>query len=498
VGDAVRQPHADPNFRILRGRFRIRPENRVAQASNFRAKPHNPCWHRLCWLSRTGAPAEPIDMTTADKPLSIGELQRELVDRIYRFALRLRFVVAPLPIILGSIVLLFDHTLWRRTLIVLMLATATAMLVMRDARGPRLAPPNLARVALMIGGGIHPVILIATGGVLSPVILAMLLVDFVASTLLEPRVSRLLLRIQVLSIVTAAALEYTKIIGTLLPQPFRAVTGFTPSPALLLLWACLAVFMFSVTRELGLRIREAFSDLLLRTTRARDDTLRMHQEQLAELTQLSAESAHELKNPLASVKGLAALLARRHQGDEPEPLVVLRREVDRMQTILEEFLNYSRPLVPLNLEHADLAAISREVSALHAGMVEERDVSIAVDAPSALLVQCDPRKIRQILVNLLQNALQATPAHGSVSLQVTALDGCVAVYIDDSGTGLDPSIAPRVFEAGVTTKKGGSGLGLNVARGLARQHGGDVELVNRAEGGCRAKLTLPYSIGSTP
>jgi signal transduction histidine kinase len=433
-------------------------------------------------------------MTSVDKSLSVAELQRELVDRIYRFALRLRFVVAPLPIILGSIVLIFDHTLWRRIVIVVMLSTATAVLVMRDTRTQRLAPPNLARVALVIGAFIHPVILIATGGVLSPVILAMLLVDFVASTLLEPRVSRLLLGIQVSSLIGAAILEYTKVVGTLLPEPFRAVTGFTPSPALLLLWASLSVFMFSVTRELGLRIRGAFGDLLLRTTRARDETLRMHHEQMAELTQLAAEIAHELKNPLASVKGLAALLARRSQGEEPEPLTVLRREVDRMQGILEEFLNYSRPLVPLNLENADLAAIARDVCALHVGLGELREVAIEVEAPPTLQVQCDPRKIRQVLVNLLQNALDATPAHASVSLRVSALEGCATVTVDDAGAGLDPAYAPRVFEAGVTSKLGGSGLGLNVARGLARQHGGDVSLTNRPEGGCRAKLTLPYLV----
>jgi signal transduction histidine kinase len=217
----------------------------------------------------------------------------------------------------------------------------------------------------------------------------------------------------------------------------------------------------------------------------------MHQEQLSELTQLSGEIAHELKNPLASVKGLAALLSRRSPSEEPEAMTVLRREVDRMQTILEEFLNFSRPLVPLNLTFADLSAITSEVSALHEGMSEMRKVQLQLDAEVPVVVHCDPRKVRQILVNLFQNALDVTAERGRLFIRVSDQGECAEVTIDDEGKGLDPTLTDRVFEAGVTNKPGGSGLGLAVARGLARQHGGDVLLVNRAEGGCRATLRLP-------
>jgi len=432
-----------------------------------------------------------------DKSLALEDLQRELVDRIYGFMLRLRFVIAPLPVILGGIVLVLDETPWRRAAIGSMLTAVVVVFIMHETRARRAPPTRITRVTLVLGGMIHPVILIATGGVLSPVILAMALTNFTASTLLETRASRLLLRAQASTIIAAAVLEYTQLIGTLLPVPFRAVTGFTPSPALLLLWAMLGVFFFVVTRELGLRIQAAFGDLLVRATHARDETLRMQQEQMAELTQLSAEIAHELKNPLASVKGLAALLARRSQGEQPEALTVLRREVDRMQSTLEEFLNYSRPLVPLNLASTDLTAITREVAALHTGTSELREIAIRVEAPERFEVRCDPRKVRQILVNLLQNALEVTAAHGSVFIRVHALDDAAEVHIDDAGAGLDPAIAERVFDAGVTNKQQGSGLGLTVARGLARQHGGDVTLTARAEGGCRATLRLPLHRPST-
>ena len=426
------------------------------------------------------------------RPLAFEELQRELLERIYRFMMQLRFVVAPLPIIIGGTVLVLDHHLWRRMTLCTLLVSAVVLSVIEDLRVRKHGSPDLKRLALVVGAVLQPVVMIATGGVLSPVVMAMLLIAFVASTLLEKRISRMLVTLQAAELMAAAWLEYSQILGCLLPEPFRAVTGFAPSPVLVFVWASVAAFFFFATHALGLRIQAAFGDLLLRTTRARDETLRMHQEQLSDLTQLSGEIAHELKNPLASVKGLAALLAKRNVGDEPEALTVLRREVDRMQAILEEFLNFSRPLVPLNATSADLGAITRDVCALHTGMSEVREITIDLEAPDPVEVQCDPRKVRQILVNLFQNALDATAARGRVSIRVHALDDCAEVIIDDSGPGLDPAIADRAFEAGVTNKLGGSGLGLNVARGLARQHGGDVLLTNRPEGGCRASLRLPY------
>lgn len=242
---------------------------------------------------------------------------------------------------------------------------------------------------------------------------------------------------------------------------------------------------------MGCRIQSAFADLLLRVISTRDESLRLHQDQLSELTLLSGEIAHELKNPLASVKGLAALLSRRNPGEEPEPLTILRREVDRMQGILESFLNFSRPLVPLNLARTDLCAIASDVCILHAGMSELKGVSVELYAQVAVEVRCDPRKIRQILVNLFQNALDATAERGHIMIRVSANEPCAEVVVQDDGPGLVDELEARVFEAGVTNKPGGSGLGLNVARGLARQHGGDVTLTNRSSGGCQATLTLP-------
>jgi len=170
--------------------------------------------------------------------------------------------------------------------------------------------------------------------------------------------SRILVMFQVTAIWGATLLEYSQFAGPLIPLPMRALSGFVPSPVLLLAWGCMASLVFIGTHAMGYRIQSAFADLLRHVMKTRDESLTLHQEQLSELNLLTGEIAHELKNPLASIKGLAALLSRRSQGEEPEPLTVLRREVDRMQSILDEFLNYSRPLVPLNVTSADLGSIT--------------------------------------------------------------------------------------------------------------------------------------------
>jgi signal transduction histidine kinase len=145
--------------------------------------------------------------------------------------------------------------------------------------------------------------------------------------------------------------------------------------------------------------------------------------------------------------------------------------------------------VPLALGDSAVGAIAREVAVLHEGMARDRHVILEVRGEGR--ARCDPRKVKQVLINLVQNALDASPAGEAVVIEVTEAPGLARLAVLDRGSGLDPALASRVFEPGVTSKAGGSGLGLTVARAIARQHGGELRLEPRDGGGLRAELTLP-------
>jgi signal transduction histidine kinase len=169
-----------------------------------------------------------------------------------------------------------------------------------------------------------------------------------------------------------------------------------------------------------------------------------------------------------------------------------------MQATLDEFLNFSRPLVPLALGDADLAALCREVAVLHEGMAQERGVALLAPV-DRVTARCDPRKVRQILINLLQNAIDASPRGATVELVASSDgDGAARLRVLDRGRGVEPGLGDAAFQPGVTTKESGFGLGLTIARALARQHGGELTLRPRAGGGTEAEVTLPMELPLSP
>ena len=341
------------------------------------------------------------------------------------------------------------------------------------------------------------VVLIAcTGGLEGPLLPVLLPVALISGLFVE----KLAWRVAIVGLAIAAvwgllALALTGVVPDLNPAIFGGGSSAGHPPALLVTTAVVFSFILTVAVTIGRLLRRVFDGMLRRAITAREESLRAHADRTRELTALSGEIAHELKNPLATVKGLAGLLARDGPPGKPtERLEVLRREVDRMGEVLESFLNFSRPLVPLEREPTDLGALVHEVAALHEGLARERGVELAViveRSPS----RSDPRKVKQILLNLLQNALDASPAGATVELGAAAIPGGVRLSILDRGPGLSPEVAERAFEPGVTTKATGSGLGLTIARALVRQHGGELALRPREGGGLAAAVFLPNEPG---
>jgi signal transduction histidine kinase len=252
---------------------------------------------------------------------------------------------------------------------------------------------------------------------------------------------------------------------------------------------CIALYV-------GLVLRATFDRILLRIGAAHEDLLRLHSEQLRALTTLSAEIARELRGPLQHVAELSRTaadelrIARAPAGQLEE----VRLETARLQQILEEFLNFSRPLSPLSLASIEGRRIGSEVVDLFQGIAHERRLSLLLRADPVVL-RCDPRKIRQVLINLVQNAVDASAPGGEIDIEVRSQPDAAAIFVLDRGTGVAPEIEPRLFQPGVTNKPLAPGLGLTIARSIAEQHGGRLILRGRDGGGCAAELMLPVSPG---
>lgn len=335
----------------------------------------------------------------------------------------------------------------------------------------------------------HAMVLV-TGGLQSPFTVA-LLPACVIAPLAAPRLARAGTVVQIVLVCVYALLDVAHAPSV----PALSLLGGPLHPeqpvARTIAHAFILCFASAMGNRLGSAIAGAFSETFERLAAARDETLASYAQQSATLTALSAEIAHELKNPLASIKGLGALVARDVDGKTAERVAVLRREVDRVQTILDELLVFARPVVPLSLGEVDLGSLVCEVAALHEGVAAERSVRIEIDARDAPQARCDGRKVKQVLVNLVQNAVAASPNGETVTIAATREGAIARLLVRDRGGGIAHELRDRIFEAGVTSRHDGSGLGLTIARTLAQQHGGEVTLREPEGGGCEAELRLP-------
>jgi two-component system, NtrC family, sensor histidine kinase HydH len=254
----------------------------------------------------------------------------------------------------------------------------------------------------------------------------------------------------------------------------------------------MVVLDVAVAVYVGFILRTMFERTIARVEDAHEEILRMHAEQMRSLTALSSEIAHEIRAPLSSIQGLTGLVLQeiRDSTRAESRLEALRDEASRMQKLLEEFLNFSRPLSPLSLQTVDGVRIGGEIIDLFQGVAQERRLSIALSGDPVEL-RCDPRKIKQVLINLVQNAVEASRPGGEIGIEVEPRPRQAAIRVLDRGHGLAAEVAQRAFQPGVTTKPRAPGLGLTIARSIAEQHGGTLTLRGREGGGCAAELMLP-------
>lgn len=219
-------------------------------------------------------------------------------------------------------------------------------------------------------------------------------------------------------------------------------------------------------------------------------------EQLAAVGQLAAGVAHEIRNPLTSIKMLVQAGKEDPQGLPREDFDVIEREILRMERSLNVFLDFARLPKPERTTQ-NLTALAARTLDLIRGRAAKQCVELRLTAPhGAVEVEADSEQIQQVMVNLALNALDVMPAGGVLEVVVQRLEDGAAISVQDSGPGIAPEMTPNLFKPFVSTKETGVGLGLVISRRIVEEHGGKMSAGNRPEGGACFTLFLPRANNS--
>jgi two-component system sensor histidine kinase HydH len=217
-------------------------------------------------------------------------------------------------------------------------------------------------------------------------------------------------------------------------------------------------------------------------------------EQLAAVGQLAAGVAHELRNPLTSIKMLVQ--ANREESEARglpgEDLHIVELEIRRMERCLQTFLDFARPPKP-ERRPLNLTEVVERTFALIGGRARKQHVQLRFTHPNqAVPVEADSEQMQQLLVNLTLNALDVMPRSGTLTVDLLpGKHGQVELRVLDTGPGIAPKVLARLFEPFVSSKETGLGLGLVVSRRIAESHGGTIQAGNRPEGGACFVVRLP-------
>jgi signal transduction histidine kinase len=413
-----------------------------------------------------------------------------LVIRIFRA----RLAVMVLVVIAFVVFMAFEPVPWKLWWIGVT-ALLTAILSLHEYFRIKRTPPSLTTLQLNLSALLllQSSMIFITGGIESPLIPIYVPFGLIAGLSLRiPWRVACVAAIPFVCTALFAAGAFEHWFPRTTPAFFGLGEGFSDKAAYVWTKAGVLMLLVSTTSVVGALMRLSYERITRQVAERKHEMLDALASRNREILSVGSTVAHELKNPLTSIQGLAQLMARTSQGKDGERLEVMRREIARMANVLDEFRNFSRPLSGLSLTRTRMRRLIDDVVQLNEGRADGRGVRLTLDPGDDVVLVCDPQKIKQALQNLVQNALEATASGGKVEVQLKIVDVETAfITVIDNGPGLCPEIADRLFTPGVTTKEHGTGVGLVVARSIAQQHGGKVEIENLPIGGCAASMRLP-------
>jgi len=229
-------------------------------------------------------------------------------------------------------------------------------------------------------------------------------------------------------------------------------------------------------------------------------------DRLAAVGEMAATITHEIRNPLSSIRGTVEILKEDLPGDSPkaEFFEILLKETDRLNQVVEGYLGFARPRAGNPAQLLDLGELARETAGLVRAQAAKEGVTLTTEIDEPLQVRGSHVHLKQILLNLLLNAIQASARGGEIrvrggvragrvkGLEYRDVEGrLVDVVVEDRGPGMPQAALTKIFSPFFTTKPEGTGLGLAISLRIAEAYGGTLMAENREGGGARFVLTLP-------
>ena len=330
---------------------------------------------------------------------------------------------------------------------------------------------------------------------------------FVEDASRDPRVNRDLINfLDVKSFAAVPLLSRDKVLGgiaadnvisqTLITdKKLQSLMIFAHQAALALENALMYEELKNFSGQLGERVKKATAEL------AATQRQLFQSEKMAALGKLSAGIAHEIRNPLTSIKILIYSLVDEMASDasREKDLAVIETEIERVNKIIKQFLDFARPRPP-SLERMDVHQVLEETLALVIYEMEGQGIALGKDfAPDLPPAPMDREQMKQVFLNLILNAIQAMEQGGKIkvfsALKRQKADGREAAFIEiafqDSGKGIPEEIRGRIFEPFFSTKEEGIGLGLPIAQRIVEEHGGEIRLESTPGKGTTFYITLP-------
>jgi two-component system, NtrC family, sensor kinase len=223
---------------------------------------------------------------------------------------------------------------------------------------------------------------------------------------------------------------------------------------------------------------------------ARREARLLHNERMAAIGQLAAGIAHELNNPIGIIRGYLKTMSPDEDPETiQEELSILDEEAGHCQRIADDLLTYARA-EELTLDRLSMRSFLSESAKRYAVGAGSGNVAVDVNVEDAK-VEADGVRLRQVILNLLNNAGQVSPPGSSIRIRGEVRGDGYQIEVADQGPGIPTADQQRIFEPFFSMRKGGSGLGLAVCQGIIRAHGGSIDVDDAAGGGAVFRLTIP-------